>query len=107
MNAPTPLVLANNQRPEIGGDTGRTLVDRFTDHAAPTTDRFLQVRWMNDKSGNWSNVKKINLGQTGATSLDRQLAPMGQYVSRQYEFVLDAPVKFVLAAVFEQIQELD
>jgi len=103
MNAPVPLVLVAVERPEIGGDTNRTLVDRFSDHADTVTDRYVQVRWMNDRSGRWSKTKSISLGKTGQTIIDRAIAPMGIYVSRQYEVVLSDPVKFILCGMEEQI----
>lgn len=109
MNKPTPLPTTSGvNKQEIGGGSLAEIPpDRYPDHAATDTARYLIVRWQDDRAGKWSKEKLISLGTTGQERMDRSLQPMGMYRSRQFEFIFSEPCLFVLCAAEDDIGGLE
>ena len=75
-----------------GGSLAPVIPDRYSDHAAPDTERFFTMKFRDDGKNKWSKEIVFSLGKTGEMEaiIDRQ--PMGTYVTRQYAFIFSDPV---------------
>ena len=71
----------------------------YPDAGLPWVEKWLLVRWQDNRSERWSKQKMISLGKQGETNLIRKLQPMGTYRSRQFEFVLTDAVAAVISSI--------
>lgn len=103
LNSPTPLPAGYGVlKQEQGGGSPQAIPDdRYSDYETSSTDRPLILQWQDDKNGRWSKEHEVSLGTLGNTNMTRMLAPMGVYRSRQYRFILNFKVKFVLCGIEE------
>ena len=69
------------------GDAAATLL---------TGDANLMVRWRNNGSSSWCNLKDISLGQIGDTEFDKIIKRDGVFRSRQYELSATDSVQIVM-----------
>lgn len=109
MNSPTPLPLTSGlNKQEIGGGSLAAVPpDRYPDHADSGQDRFLIIRWQDDRNGRWSKEHLISLGSTGQERMDRMIAPMGTYRARQFEFVLPASCVCMICSVEDDTEVIE
>jgi len=57
------------------------------------SDPQVMVRWSNDGTGSWSNIRIADIGRTG-NRIDRAIVRrMGQYRQRSFEFSISDPVR--------------
>ena len=107
-SAPIPLPDSSSQsNREMGGWSMGQPPDRFSDHALPTAERLLILRWQDNRNGKWSKEHQVSLKTTGDTHLVWWKKTMGQYRSRQFEFILSDPTLFVLLSAEEVLEVLE
>lgn len=73
---------------------------------ASTGSPVLMVRWRDNGSSTWSNLKEIDLGAAGDTNHIVRLRRTGIYTTRQYEFSATDAVGIVISDVEEDIDVL-
>lgn len=71
----------------------------YPDAGTPGDEKWLQLRWQDNRSEKWSKTKMVSLGKQGETMLIRRIVPMGHYRSRQFEFVSTDSAVVVISAV--------
>ena len=104
MNAPTPLTPITLPNDELGGSGA--LIDRYADHDDGQSQRYMTLRFQDDRSGRWSKQKQISLGKIGESDFMRELQPMGTYRTRQYEFVFEGAFHVALYGLQEHLTGL-
>jgi hypothetical protein len=64
------------------------------------------VRWKNDNNNHWSNFRSIKLKKIGNTEFIARLHQLGQYRSRQWDFVFTENVDLEIVTVEEDVEIL-
>jgi hypothetical protein len=64
----------------------------------------MTVRWRDNGSTTWNTERSVSLSQVGDTSYIGELRRMGEYYSRQYDFILSDDTPLVLASVKEDFE---
>lgn len=64
----------------------------------------LLIRWRNDGKPEWSNYRKISLGNSGETEIVKKLRGLGRYRTRQYELVCTSKFPMTIAMVEEFVK---
>jgi hypothetical protein len=65
-----------------------------------------EVRWRND-NGAWSNYHQVSLGKIGDMNIIGRLLRLGQYRTRQWEFIHSDDTDFVLSDLEEDAEGTD
>jgi hypothetical protein len=63
------------------------------------TNRKLLIRWRDNGRQEWSNYREIALGEIGETDMVRRIQGLGQYKTRQYEFVCSSNGPLTIAGI--------
>jgi len=71
-----------------------------------TTDFKFSVKW-NDNNRGFGNPVELSIGARGDTEFFQEIAPMGRYRSRQYEFSFSENASFILISAEENIEGKD
>lgn len=79
---------------------------RVTRGKAHVTDPKLMLRYRNNGSNTWSNIRDISLGSIGETEHHVKFSRMGTYRSRQYEISCTDNVPLTMARAEEDITVL-
>jgi hypothetical protein len=64
------------------------------------------VRWKNDNNNHWNNFRSIKLKKIGNTEFIARLHQLGQYRSRQWDFVFTDNVDLEIVSVEEDVEIL-
>lgn len=71
-----------------------------------TGTRKLMLRWQDDKSGQWSSIREIDLGGFGETNIHVEMKSLGTFVSRQFELSCTDNVKLTASHAEADIEVL-
>lgn len=88
----------------IGSPFGTPESVRKVDQLGETSPRGLIIRWRND-AGKWSKEHVIDLGTIGQTNLFKQICPMGDYVTRQWEIIHIDAIPFAVVYLEEEVEK--
>ena len=94
---------------EIGGGdgTGPRIEPRYAaDKADDASERFMIVRWNDDRSGNWGMEHVVSLGNIGPEPMTVYLARLGAYRSRQWELIAQSAMPLVIVFAEEEAEAL-
>lgn len=80
------------------------LLIKLKTYAATPAD--LLVRWRNDGRPEWSPYEALAVGSESAETQFVELTQMGQYRSRQYEFMMTDNVDMALCGIMEDVEVL-
>lgn len=88
----------------VGSPFGTPESVRKVDQLGETSPRGLIIRWRND-AGKWSKEHVIDLGTIGQTNLFKQICPMGEYVTRQWEIIHIDAIPFAVVYLEEEVEK--
>lgn len=88
----------------IGSPFGTPESVKKVDQIGETSPRGLIIRWRND-AGKWSKEHVIDLGTIGQTNLFKQICPMGDYVTRQWEIIHIDAIPFAVVYLEEEVEK--
>jgi hypothetical protein len=91
-----------------GGDgTGPRIEPRYAaDKSTDAAERFMIVRWNDDRSEAWSKEHIVSLGSIGPEPMSVHLARLGMYRSRQWELIAQSAMPLVIVFAEEEAELL-
>jgi hypothetical protein len=103
--APNPLPLTSGiAQTELGMHSAPP--DRYSDHAAVETTRYMTLRWIDNKVKS-SKEWLVSLGKTGSPDMTRIRHCMGMYRTRQYVIIFSDACLFELASIEDVIEGME
>jgi hypothetical protein len=98
---PTPVTISPDQVGGVGGGFNKNNLPKFGDYTNEALPRLLQLRWMNNRDGNWNNPKMVSMGKLGELTITREIRNLGVYRTRMYEIVVDGPFLYNICEIEE------
>lgn len=90
-----------------GEGSGERINPEFSSDKAPDTEnRYLAIRWQDNRSSAWSKEHLVSLGKIGPAITTIKIASLGIYKSRQWEIILQAAFPLVIVTVEEEAEQL-
>ena len=79
--------------------------DRYSDHIASDTERFMVLQWIDNKKKKSKEVW-VSLGKTGPHEMIRWRPSMGTYRSRQFRIIFSDACHFELVGLEDEVKVL-
>lgn len=95
--------------PESGGGIGigpRIWDQLGPDKAGDFDERYMAIRWRDDRSTQWSNEIAVDLGKIGIKPMTVEFKRLGVYRARQWEFVAQSAVPLIIVVAEEEAELL-
>lgn len=90
-----------------GNDNIDCVNPRYASDKEPDmTERYLVIRWQDDRRNAWSKEHTIQLGRLGQVPMTLKVPALGMYRSRQWELIAQSAVPFVIVSVEEEAELL-